>query len=534
MTTAAVTSVDAAVAPPRRRWWRRPLRRLLLAAAMVGLFFAYWAMSNTQPMNADGASVALEARDVLHGNVLLGGWITDVPFFTNELLVMTVVQWLHGLNADVAHICAAFEYTLMTLLVALLARGRSRGREAVVRIGLALAVMLVPQHGIGISVLLTSPDHAGTALLLLLPLVVLDRWPDRRWLPYAVGGLLVLGQLSDPLVLYVGAVPLVLVSALRWWRWRRSRDVWLGLAAIGSAVVSKLALTAIQHVSGVYLQAVSPSLTTPRGLVRNLGIAVDCLAADFGAYLPGRHGALDLAVGVVGAGLLILTLAVVARSIVERRLVDQLLVVGVLVNLGAFLISTIPADIGSARQIAPVLFLGAALVGRVLGPWVSAQLTRRRWTAAVAGVVVLAVGGAFVVQALTPPVPSENAGVAGYLEEHHLTYGLGNYWASNNITLQTGGSVQVIPVWGDRSVYAFRWLSKKSWYDPTQHDARFVVIQTLYPSYGTEAGTRAQFGDPVQRVQISTTEIIYIYDHNLLVGLPAWCPGPAASMADCR
>jgi hypothetical protein len=71
-------------------------------------------------------------------------------------------------------------------------------------------------------------------------------------------------------------------------------------------------------------------------------------------------------------------------------------------------------------------------------------------------------------------------------------------------------------------------------YDPSQHDARFVVIDTRYPTYGTEDGTRAQFGDPAQRVQISSTEIIYIYDRNLLVALPAWCPGFAASMADCR
>jgi hypothetical protein len=279
---------------------------------------------------------------------------------------------------------------------------------------------------------------------------------------------------------------------------------------------------------------VPPVLTTPSGFVHNLGIAVDCLAADFGAYFPQRHGVLDIAVGVVRAGLLVLTLIVVARSIVERRLVDQLLVVGVMVNLGAFLISTIPADIGSARQIAPVLFLGAALVGRVLGPRVAAKLTLRSWRAALAGVVVLAIGGEFVALTLTPAVPAENAGVAAYLEQHHLTYGLGNYWASNNITLQTGGAVQVIPVWGERSVYGFRWLSNKSWYDPTRHDARFVVIQSLYPSYGTEAGTRAQFGDPARRVQISATEIIYIYDHNLLVGLRAWCPGPAPSMADCR
>jgi hypothetical protein len=56
-------------------------------------------------------------------------------------------------------------------------------------------------------------------------------------------------------------------------------------------------------------------------------------------------------------------------------------------------------------------------------------------------------------------VPSESSAVAAYLEQHHLSYGLGNYWASNNITLDTGGAEQVIPVWGQRS--GFRWLSNK-------------------------------------------------------------------------
>ena len=38
------------------------------------------------PVNADGASNALQAWDMLHGNLLLHGWwLSDVSFYTTEL-----------------------------------------------------------------------------------------------------------------------------------------------------------------------------------------------------------------------------------------------------------------------------------------------------------------------------------------------------------------------------------------------------------------------------------------------------------------
>ena len=66
--------------PPRRRPDRPPpgARRygragvVVLAAAV--LFVCYWRQSLTQPISSDGASIALQAWDMLHGNLLLHGW----------------------------------------------------------------------------------------------------------------------------------------------------------------------------------------------------------------------------------------------------------------------------------------------------------------------------------------------------------------------------------------------------------------------------------------------------------------------------
>ncbi len=112
------------------------------------LFVCYLHISRTVPTNSDGAANALQAWDMLHGNLLLHGWwLSDVSFYTTELPEYMLVELVHGLNADVVHVAAALTYTLLVLLAALLAKGRATGREAAVRMLLAGGIMLAPQLG---------------------------------------------------------------------------------------------------------------------------------------------------------------------------------------------------------------------------------------------------------------------------------------------------------------------------------------------------------------------------------------------------
>ena len=124
------------------------------------------------------------------------------------------------------HICSALTYTLLVLLAAFVARGRARGAEGVVRALLAATVMLAPQPTGPTPVLLGSPDHVGTALPVLLLLLLLDRAPDprarARWyvpvcgaICVATAALLALTIVGDPLAEVVGVVPLVLACLLR-------------------------------------------------------------------------------------------------------------------------------------------------------------------------------------------------------------------------------------------------------------------------------------------------------------------------------
>jgi hypothetical protein len=63
----------AAGKPARRR--RQAIARLLgLALAVSAAFACYLRQSRTVPVGSDGASQALQAWDLLHGNPLLHGW----------------------------------------------------------------------------------------------------------------------------------------------------------------------------------------------------------------------------------------------------------------------------------------------------------------------------------------------------------------------------------------------------------------------------------------------------------------------------
>ena len=209
----------------RARWWAGASVFLLV---LVVLFDAYLHLSKTYMENSDEANILLMANDMLHGNVYLTGWNTsDVPFITTELPEIAVLVWLFGLHLNTAHIAAAFTYTVVIALAMLLAKGRARGPQAITRMALVLAIMLAPQPGIGVFVLVFSVGHIGTAAPVMLIWLVLDRFGlttraglaptlRQRWyLPLIVALLIGWALMADPLVLVVAIYPLAVVCLVR-------------------------------------------------------------------------------------------------------------------------------------------------------------------------------------------------------------------------------------------------------------------------------------------------------------------------------
>jgi hypothetical protein len=451
-----------------------------LAAGIV-LFLCYLRVSGTQSISSDGGSNALEAWDMLHGNLLLHGWtLTDVSFYTTELPEYMLVELIRGLGPAVVHTSAAVTYTLLVLLAGLVAKGRATGREGVARALLGSGIMLAPQLGNPVFVLLLVPDHVGTGVPLLLILLVLDRAPRRWYVPPVIALMLAWATIGDRLVIAAAVVPIVLVCGFRILRViladRPLTAVRFeaGLAAAGLASVGILVLAGrvIGRLGGYSL---GTHLAKWWGLAKHFRLTGEGLLGLYGADFI--HAPLGPQTGLAVLHLAGLALAAWALCRALRRftrcddLLVQVLAVAILADVAAFAFSTLPRTLWDTRQISAVLPFGAVLAGRLL----AGDLLKARLVPALA-LLLACYTAALGFDVAQPSIPAHDQSLANWLVAHDFRYGLSNYFEGNITTLDSGGRVHLIAVsWGADKSVPRAYQSDASWYDPKLHYANFVV-----------------------------------------------------------
>jgi hypothetical protein len=529
----------------RPRWWVKWLLRLAwligIVGAGIGLYFCYLYVSRTQQVGSDGASNALQAWDMLHGNPLLRGWtLTDVSFYTTELPEYMLVEAVRGLHADVLHVSAAISYTLVVLTGGLLARGQAKGREGIVRMLIAAGIMIAPQLGPGVFILVFQPDHIGTQAPLLATWLVLDRAPRRWYVPILVGAMLAWVDVADRLVLLIGVAPLAAVSAVRAYQalvQRREglRSAWfdlsLLLAAGASAEIASMVVKRIGEHGGFAVLPISEALAPTSEMSAHSWLAVKSVFGLYGAEFFGMSSP-GLAAGIAFLHVIGLALAAWGLWLVIRHFfscadrIAQVLALAILINVTAYMLSATPTTYYSAREIAGVLPAGAVLAGRMLG----ARFLAARLVPALAVVLAcyLAALGYTVAQ---PSQPAITQNLADWLVAHHLSYGVSSYGVANTTTLASGGAVDVRPVsWYNKDAAPGPEEFDQAWYDPRMHDANFVVLMKpavpLDPIADWEV--YATFGHPTA-VHDFGPYVIMTYNTNLLTDLSPSLPTPPPS-----
>src|SRR5579872_1277447 len=289
ITAPAVTEPSAAAEPApgtRNRWQLRAGA----AASLVVLFAVCLRLAGQVPVMSGGAANAMQAWDMLHGNVLLRGWtLTDLSFYTTELPEYMITEQLRGLGPGAAHLAAALTYTLLVAGVVLLARGRATGRAGIIRGLLAAGVMITPL-GFSDTTVLADPDHVGTQVPLVLAWLILDR-ARSGWRPVAaVTAILAWCQVADPLVTYEGVLAIVIVCGIRLYQ-RQARRYELALAAgaICSTAVAAVALRAIRHAGGFVLTPLDTTFTAVATLASHLFVTVQGVLTMYGADFSGQQ-----------------------------------------------------------------------------------------------------------------------------------------------------------------------------------------------------------------------------------------------------
>jgi hypothetical protein len=516
-----------------RRQLAGPARRAAVACAWLAagafLYGCYLHISRTVPVDSDGAANALQAWDMLHGNLLLHGWrLSDVSFYTTELPEYMLIELARGLQPDVVHVAGAITFTLLVLLAAMLAKGRRRGREGAVRMGIAAGIMLAPQLGSGVYVLMLDPDHVGTSVPVLLVWLLLDRAPRRWYVPLAVTALLTWAQVADSMATIIGALPLLVVCGTRCYHRivaarRPPGDWWFELSvaagALISAVAAKAALTLIAGRGGFRVWPVSSQLTSFSALPGHLLLAAHGLLLLFGADFFGGHLGLAAVLAMLhwtGLALAAAAVWVAARRFAGGDLVTQVLVAAVVIDLAGYVCGTRAVDLHSTREIVAVLPFSAVLAARLLA--------RRLDAARMVPALLIAASGYLLClgqEMAQPAQPAQGQQLASWLAARHLDYGLAGYWQAASTTLASRGAVQVLPVQSWRgTISRGGWETDAAWYDPLRHTATFLVLPPGQPGLGYpwSYDARATFGQPA-RIYDDGPYTVLVWNRNLLTGL---------------
>jgi hypothetical protein len=495
--------------------------------AGIVLFFCYLRLSRTFLLDSDGASNALQAWAIPHGNPLLRGWtLSDVSFYTTELPEYMLVELVHGLNGEVVHIAAGLTYTLLVVLVALVAKGHATGRRAAWRMLIAAGIMISPQLGAGVHVLLMQPDHTGTSVPVLLAWLLVDRGGRRWWVPPATAVLLAAAYVADTAALVVGIVPLLVVVGWRLFQrvyqrrptgtefWPELVHARYELAMMGAALVAlaagRIVPAIIRHLGGYSLYPPYNTIAQSSAMVSHIWSTVEGVLLLFGADFFGRK--LSLSTGLVALHLVGVALAVWAVCVGVRRfaggdLVSSMLTVGALLAVVTCMIYPLPA----AREMAVVLPFSAALVGRLLAE----RLAAAPLEPVIAVVLCLYVLTLFM-NVTSTPESTDYRPLASWLSGHDLRYGLSNYEFASSVTLASGIRVQVRPVSGSHQLYTRMWEARKPWYNPSLHYANFVIqgpwSGRAEPSLKSVLYT---FGRPDRRYRVDGMTVL-VWDYNLL------------------
>jgi hypothetical protein len=509
----------------------RPTGRIWMGGYLAAgflLFLCYLRISGTAAVTSDGGLSAMQAWDMLHGNWLLRGWaLGDVTYYTTELPEYALVEIFRGLGSADVHISGAITYTLLVVLAGLLAKGAKTGKEGLIRVLIASVIMIAPQSGPGVGILLQEPDHIGTGVPLLLTFLLLDRAPRRWWVPAAVGLMLVWAQIGDPTVETMAVLPIVVVCGTLAYRdnvQRREplRTHWFNLAMVASAVVSAgLATSAVKIISRLGGYSVAPltaKLAPSASWPANVTMVVDGVLRLFGAGFnaaPLGFATLLSVVHLVGVALATWALCrVIRRFFTFDDLIAQILAVGIMVQLIAYGISTLPYASYQNHEIAAVLPFGAALAGRVLADRLSLARLLPALTVVACGYLVALGYGAQL-----PQATSHNEVLASWLRAHHLTAGFTSYSDAAAIELFSGGTVSVTVPWFHPDYVARGALFEEnvSAFDPRRHYANFVVttrqdgpVGYINPSWAIRA-----FGKPAHIYHYQAWTII-TWNKNLL------------------
>ena len=506
---------------------RSAWRIALLCVCTLGVFALVWLLYlssvHSLPPSSDGATVVLEGKAMASGNFMLNHWALSLDsFWLVDVPIYAIAVLIGGVHYQLMNLVPAIEAAAVVVIGAWIAFRGHRSWAGAFAAGTVVVILGLPTHAFA-GYLLLGPLHVATTLWCLIAFVALRRsrfgW---GWLLAVV--LLAAGLLGDFQALVLGVIPVGLagvVAALRTRRWRAGAP---GFAAAVASLVIGEAVRRLARVLGTFTIAPANPRAPFHQMILNIhhvvtyGAALEGVGSDiFGPpnvppIIQAAH-AVGLALGV--AAIVVGLVSIVRSSVTGRESrtlgdlptwnshealwLEDAMLFGLFAGCGTFIWLSLTSSIAFGRYLTSAIIFGTILAGRLVGK--IGERASNGWPkAALAGAAALVLAGcaSTFVSSVTTTAPVQPVSqLARYLEQHHLTRGIGDYWSASIVTVVSSDAVVVRPVTtlaGGEQIGRYLRQSSSTWYGG---GFQFLVYNAVVPWDDVEAQSAlASFGAP--------------------------------------
>lgn len=507
---------------PRRDTQGRSLAERLTLVGLGCLFFAYayW-LSRAFGKSSDQANLLLAGVDMLHGNWRLRGWsmVADSYWTTDVALgaLLSGLRWAVGLP-EVSPLTLvlqpALSWAALVMAAIVIAQqdagSPARRWSAALVVLAALGVPVMREAGVAPLAFL-SGIHILTILCALLAFLAGRAaliGPDARWALAACAAFVVLGAAGDPLMVFIGIVPLL--AAIPFARAiRPSRRVMLAVVVATAALLARIVIRANAATGGFTVAGLPLEFARFDDLGSNLGVALHGVLAAFSADFTDRPVAaavpdvahlpvLLLAGSLTGLWLARLLRSVSARRFGEYDLMALCLALGTAIDFAALVFSRRVEYEHASLATARYLFPAWAFASTLLARQAAGMLTVRLGSAA-ALATALAFNRGPIGEASFPALSRGEAALLDALDRQPVRVGLAGYWQAallqvasrNRLRLEAciaDASGQLVPMRNANKVFAVSDIAAGD----------FVVVVLTPRLYFDAADTVRSFGPPAR------------------------------------
>ncbi|HVA80836.1 MAG TPA: hypothetical protein VNF29_07915 [Candidatus Binataceae bacterium] len=488
------------------------IRATAALTLVLALSAGYRGLARTILYNSDHANILLQAQDLAAGNLALRGWtLSNCSFYPETVFYALALMMNHSASALMRD-GAAFIYAIL-VLVALWLTGRgSSTPSSYLGYAIAFPLIALPQS---LQHLYIAPGtHISTMILVLAALISLSFTAEKSarapaaYVVYFV--LMATAVFGDPFAIYIGAIPIAAVAALRWVRSRFSRhgELLAIVATLGAVIIGIAALKLISGAGGFRTVPIAAHFVARPALRGNAAATFGAVAALVGlTATPGAAtplGAILLLARAAGLMLILGCCAVCAYRVVlgvENR-TNEILLAALALDILEYLFSDRVVGLETVRYLVPSVLFGAVLAGRIG----ASVIPRARISYAAVALFLIAYLCGFVRLMTSAERPGQTqALLAQWLYQHGLVSGYGDYWDASSITVESAGQVKIrAVVFGANGVLLpYHWESKDVWYsgDGRSKPPNFLLLKGALNPVKMFFAART-FGPPAQTYRI--------------------------------